>query len=38
MRSDCMQLKSERGIALACYNLVYYFTVRMEIEYKEAPI
>lgn len=33
-----MQLKNEGGVAFACYNLVYYFTIRMEIGYKEAPI
>lgn len=24
------------GVTLACYNLVYYFTLKMEIGYKEA--
>lgn len=24
------------GVTWACYNLVYYFTLRMEIGYKEA--
>lgn len=29
-------MKSEGAVTLACYNLVYYFTLRMEIGYKEA--
>ena len=29
-------IKSEGGVVLACCNLVYYFTFRMEIGCKEA--
>lgn len=30
-------IKSKEGVVLACCNLVYYFTLRMEIGFKKAP-